>query len=1320
MTVKVKVGSTKNIRLVATGEKRPVIVPDSITLGIDTVGPYVSEIVSGDGIAITVLDIGTGGESANLVISHASTSAAANTVNSTLEFIQNTTIDQFGHITGFSNAGLDANNFVVSNSIIGSKDITLGNTAITLGQSTDQITELNLAEIGEFTITANTISAPADINFNLSNASAVINAGIHRIVNVEDPINSQDVVNKRYLEVEIASIEETVKVVTDPVLETDATNKRYVDGLVQGFVIRSSALGATTADLGGVFESGNTVIASTITLDPISVLYIDDITSWNIGDNLLVKDQINPLENGSYDLIQEGSANTSWIFERTEWSNESYEVPGSYEFVTDGTVNAGTGWVVTVDDAATFRINVDAINWTQFSGEGTYTAGQGLTLTSNAFTVDETQLLSQITPIDNILTINGNGALTLPIGTSAVRPTAAQGMVRFNSQDGQFEGYDGIAWAGLGGVIDVDQDTKIVAEDSPGSNNNELKFYAGGALSATFSANTAAFTGDVTIAGNLTIGDNEVDTVSVIADFTSHLIPDVDRTYSLGADDKNWYKLHADTITSSDGIVKFSDTGAIKLPSANTAFRPIGQAGMLRFNTDEGRFEGYDGTIWSGLAGSVIDLDKNTYIIAETSAGSNNNELDFVTDNVQRMQIGSTGDLLFGSSLDKLIINYNTGDMYVNGKLTATNNLIIDPVGNISVANNTITDLADPINPGDAVNLNYLDTQFASGLTVVDNANTYIDGIDLLASPTFEIGRGLEVEEIDTANNTLRFGLDITGVQPAMYGNDGFTPRIRITEDGRINFATEIPLELQANAIPNFTETSRDIIALMFTDGNANNEGIIAVNDDAGDVMNLLAKNFTVTLDGDVSGSAQVTRLSDTTITTSLTAEFISNLIPTDANSGIIVTHTAGPNSNASIELDFDYLDTQYITTAGGTSTGDIIAPRFVDADNTSFYMDPASTSRINTMEVGFGATNSQVKMRDGPGSFSYLYAGQGKIGFLDNTFNYTAYAERATGNWVVDNGDVKAERFVDTDAETYFLHPGGTDSLLKQITVEDKIVVSDISIGGDVGIRTIATSTGILNVNSDNGISLNGSGNDLDVNNSKITNLLNPISGQDAATKSYVDAAAQGLRVIPSALGATTENLVAIFNAGVLTSTTNGAFATDNVTLWSVGDRVLVKDQTATLQNGSYEVTVVGDGSTPWELTRGEYFNDSSEIPGAFQFVTDGTLNRSTGWVATVADAENFVIGTDDVVWYQFSGAGTYTAGESLTLTGTEFSIADGDVSNNKLANPQFIITGEAGANTIIALGETLTIEGTDGVDTTISSGKVSIAVTTLDGGTF
>lgn len=1318
MAVKVKVGQTKNIRLVAAGEKRPVIVPDSIALGIDTVGEYVRAIDGGQGIIITPEN---DTESANLVISHSNTSSVANTVNSSLQFLQNATFDTFGHVLGVSNSGLNANNFVVADGLINTKDFTIGNTSITLGESTNELRELNLIEAGEFSITANTISVPADLNFDLANSDSVVNIGTHRIINVEDPVNQQDVVNKRYLEFELDRVETTIKVFDDPILPTDATNKRYVDNIVKGLVVRPSALGATTADLGATFEQGNNTYSDTLTLPPVNVLYIDDITTWDIGDNLLVKDQNDATQNGSYDLIQQGSANTAWVFQRTVWSNEDSELPGSYEFVTDGTVNGGTGWVATVEDASSFSINDDDVTWTQFQGEGTFLAGNGLTLNGTEFNVDSTLPLTAITPTGSgdVLTISGEGALTLPVGLSTDRPTAVQGMVRFNSNDGQFEGYDGIAWSGLGGVIDVDQDTKITAESSPGADNDQIQVFAGGTLSATFEANRVDFTGDVGIAGNLTIGDQDSDTVAFAADVTSHIIPDQDRIYSLGSASKNWHKIHVDTITSSDETIVFDTNGAVKMPSANTALRPIGQAGMLRFNTDEGRFEGYDGSIWTGLAGSVIDLDKNTYIIAETSAGANNNELDFYTDAVQRMQINDQGNLLFGSNLDKLIINYNTGDMFVNGLLTATNDLTINPVGDINVANNTITGLAEPVNPGDAVNLGYLDNTFSSGLTIIDQANTYTDGVNLLSSPTIDLGRGLELQELDSANNSFKIGLDdpMTGSE-GMYGTDGFTPRIRITPDGRIDFATDIPLELQANAIPNFTETSRDIIGLMFTDGV--HEGIIVVNDDANDVINLLANDFNITLAGDLSGTSTVSRLTNTTVTASITADYISHVTSDDANTGIIVTHTPGPNSNSAIEVDYTELNTRYITTSGGESSGNIIAPRFVDSDNTQFYVDPNGTSRLNKAEFGFGSTFAEIKMRDGPGSFSHLYSSGGKIGFLDNTFNYAAFSERSTGNWVVQNGNVLAEKFVDHDSQTYFLHPGGTDSYLKQIQIQDKLVVDDVSIGGDVGARTIKVTSGILDIESNDGVSIDAAGNDIDVNSSKITNLLNPTANQDAATKSYVDSAAQGLRVIPAALAATTADLGGSFSAGVITAGSNGAFVLDGVTAWSVGDRVLVKDQTNQEENGSYDVTVVGDASTPWELTRGEYFNESSEIPGSFQFVTDGTVNISTGFVATVTDAETFAVNTDAVVWYQFSGAGTYTAGEALTLTGTEFSITDGDIDNVKLANSLINISGESGANTAIALGETLTIEGTDGVDTTITSGKIEIAVNILDGGTF
>jgi hypothetical protein len=186
------------------------------------------------------------------------------------------------------------------------------------------------------------------------------------------------------------------------------------------------------------------------------------------------------------------------------------------------------------------------------------------------------------------------------------------------------------------------------------------------------------------------------------------------------------------------------------------------------------------------------------------------------------------------------------------------------------------------------------------------------------------------------------------------------------------------------------------------------------------------------------------------------------------------------------------------------------------------------------------------------------------------------------------------------------------------------------------------------------------------------------PVSALQLATKQYVDSVAQGLDPKASCVAATTVNI-----------TLSGTQTVDGVALIA-GDRCLVKNQTASADNGIYVVA-----ASAW--TRSTDMDTWAEVPGAFTFIEQGTTWADTGWVCT--SNAGGTIGVTAITWVQFAGVGSYTAGTGLTLTGTQFSI-----TNTAVTAASYGSATQVGTFTVNAQGQ-LTLAGNTTVTPAVGS---------------
>jgi hypothetical protein len=229
--------------------------------------------------------------------------------------------------------------------------------------------------------------------------------------------------------------------------------------------------------------------------------------------------------------------------------------------------------------------------------------------------------------------------------------------------------------------------------------------------------------------------------------------------------------------------------------------------------------------------------------------------------------------------------------------------------------------------------------------------------------------------------------------------------------------------------------------------------------------------------------------------------------------------------------------------------------------------------------------------------------------------------------------------------------------------------------------------------------------------------------------TKGYADAIQQALNIHASVKAATTDTL-ANLTSGTVTydNGTGGVTATltlqnalttlDDYTLLN-GDRILVKNQANQAHNGIYTWATGGT-----VLTRATDFDTNTEIaPGDFIFVVNGTINGNNGFAQTSIIT---TVGSDNIIFTQFSGAGQIVAGDGLSKLNNTLNVTvdnstieihtdslrvkDSGITNDKLLYSGITIVDDTSSTTTISLGESLKLSGDTGITTTISGDTINI----------
>jgi hypothetical protein len=418
-------------------------------------------------------------------------------------------------LTGGTGAGATANITVSGNSITNAT-IANGGLAYTQGDVlTASVTDLGGSE-GAGIVYTTTVADPGSSYTDGSYSAVALTGGNGSSATADIDVSGGVVTN-------VVLVSGGSGYQTSDVLSVAASDVGGTGSGVQISITIQQATGGEFTVAGVVVGSGFQATIATVALGSSASINVDAVSDGNGGSGATARITVDPsfavtemviLSNGSGysigDVVTANNADMQYIdsngdpattatpstqFQATisslggiqaltiNSSGEGYAVNDVLTISNTLVGNVGFNFTFTIDnisseDTVSIDDDLGQINTKSITNliDG-INLDNKIQITPSGITRTDNNNLLLTTQTGSFVQITGTDALYLPSGTTTERPTGVPGLIRFNTEEVLFEGYDGNAWASLGGVRDVDFDTFIKTETSAGSDEDTFFFF---------------------------------------------------------------------------------------------------------------------------------------------------------------------------------------------------------------------------------------------------------------------------------------------------------------------------------------------------------------------------------------------------------------------------------------------------------------------------------------------------------------------------------------------------------------------------------------------------------------------------------------------------------------------------------------------------------------------------------------------------------------------------------------------------------------------------------------------------------------------------